>query len=96
MLLWATGFVGAKLGLPHAPPLKFLLWRFAVVIALMAPLALLTGAPWPKGRKVMHVAVAGVHVQGHPHAATQHLLVDALELVDHAAERDFRIVEGLE
>ena len=39
VLLWATGFIGAKLGLPHAPPLKFLLWRFAMVIVLMTLLA---------------------------------------------------------
>lgn len=63
VILWATGFVGAKLGLPYAPPLKFLLWRFVVVIALMAPLALLTRAPWPRGRKIVHVAIAGVLLQ---------------------------------
>jgi drug/metabolite transporter (DMT)-like permease len=63
VLLWATGFIGAKLGLPYAPPLKFLLWRFLVVIALMTPLALLTRAPWPRGMRVLHVAVAGVLLQ---------------------------------
>lgn len=64
VVLWATGFVGAKLGLPYAPPLKFLLWRFAVVIMLMTPFALLTGAAWPRGRKFAHVAVAGILLQG--------------------------------
>jgi drug/metabolite transporter (DMT)-like permease len=64
VILWATGFVGAKLGLPYAPPLKFLLWRFAVVIALMTPFAFFTGAPWPRGRKIAHVAIAGILLQG--------------------------------
>ncbi|HEX4330138.1 MAG TPA: DMT family transporter [Burkholderiales bacterium] len=63
VLLWATGFIGAKLGLPYAPPLKFLLWRYLVVVALMAPLAWLTRAPWPRGIRIWHVAVAGVLMQ---------------------------------
>lgn len=63
VLLWATGFIGAKLGLPYAPPLKFLLWRFLIVIALMTLLALAARAPWPRGRRVLHVAVAGVLLQ---------------------------------
>lgn len=63
VLLWATGFIGAKLGLPYAPPLKFLLWRFVVVIALMSLVAWLTRAAWPRGRQLWHVAVAGVLLQ---------------------------------
>jgi hypothetical protein len=35
----------------------------------------------------VHVAVAGVHVQGHEDAAAQHLLVQLLELVAHRAEQ---------
>eukprot|EP00952_Eustigmatos_sp_NYUAD-ZCMA_P007179 30536-Eustigmatos_ZCMA.PRE.1 len=34
----------------------------------------------------VHVAVAGVHVQGHEHAAAQHLLVDRLRLVEDRLE----------
>ena len=63
VLLWATGFIGAKLGLPYAPPLKFLLWRFVVVIALMSLLAWATRALWPRGVQLGHVAVAGVLLQ---------------------------------
>ena len=64
VLLWATGFVGAKLGLPYAPPLKFLLLRFAVVIVLMSAVALAMRAPWPRGIKIVHVCIAGVLLQG--------------------------------
>ncbi len=64
VLLWATGFVGAKLGLPYAPPLKFLLLRFAVVIVLMTALALATRAPWPRGINIAHVSIAGALLQG--------------------------------
>ena len=63
VLLWATGFIGAKFGLPYAPPLKFLLWRFALVIVLMAPLALAMRAHWPRGVQLWHVALAGVLLQ---------------------------------
>lgn len=63
VLLWATGFIGAKLGMPYAPPLKFLLWRFVAVIALMTLIAVATRAPWPRGGKIVHVAVAGVLLQ---------------------------------
>jgi drug/metabolite transporter (DMT)-like permease len=63
VFLWSTGFVGAKLGLPHAEPLTFLLLRYAIVIVVMATLAVATGARWPADRgAVLHVAVSGVLV----------------------------------
>ena len=37
VLMWSTGFVSAKYGLPYAEPLTFLLLRFALVVALMLP-----------------------------------------------------------
>ena len=65
VLLWSTGFVSAKYGLPYAEPLTFLLWRFVLVVALMLPLALAMRAAWPNSmRQVAHVAAAGVLVQG--------------------------------
>lgn len=65
VLLWSTGFVGAKFGLPYAEPLTFLLLRFALVVALMLPLALTMRAAWPATLKQAgHVAVAGVLMQG--------------------------------
>lgn len=63
VFLWSTGFIGAKLGLPHAEPLTFLVVRYAIVIALMLSVALATGARWPQDRRaVLHVAVSGVLV----------------------------------
>lgn len=65
VLLWSTGFIGAKFGLPYAEPFTFLLIRFVVVIALLAPVALLTGAPWPRTwAEAGHMAVTGVLVHG--------------------------------
>ncbi|MBI5785523.1 MAG: DMT family transporter [Rhodocyclales bacterium] len=63
VLLWSTGFVGAKLGLPHAAPLAFLLVRYIAVIGLMACLALALRAPWPHdGRQWFHIGVSGLLV----------------------------------
>jgi len=62
VLIWSTGFVVAKFGLPYAPPLTFLLLRFIGVLLILGPLVLLMRAPWPRG-KAGHIALAGVLVQ---------------------------------
>jgi drug/metabolite transporter (DMT)-like permease len=63
VLLWSTGFLGAKLGLPHAAPLAFLLVRYLLVITLMASLALILRAPWPRdGRQWLHIGISGLLV----------------------------------
>jgi drug/metabolite transporter (DMT)-like permease len=62
VVIWSTGFVVAKFGLPYAPPLTFLLLRFAGVLLVLGPLVLIMRAPWPTGR-VGHIALAGVLVQ---------------------------------
>ena len=63
VLLWSTGFIGAKFGLPYAEPLSFLLTRYGLVIALMTVIALATRAPWPtQGLQWLHIAVSGVLV----------------------------------
>lgn len=62
VVLWSTGFIVAKFGLPYAPPLTFLLLRCLGVLAVLLPLVLISRAPWPRGR-VKHVAVAGLLLQ---------------------------------
>ncbi len=65
VVLWSTGFIGAKLGLPYAEPLSFLSLRFACVLAIMVPLVLVMRAPWPAtSRDALHIAVAGALIQG--------------------------------
>jgi drug/metabolite transporter (DMT)-like permease len=65
VVLWSTGFIAAKYGLPYAPPLSFLLVRFALVALLMTIVALATRAKWPATwREVLHVAVAAWLVHG--------------------------------
>jgi drug/metabolite transporter (DMT)-like permease len=62
VLIWSTGFIVAKFGLPYAPPLTFLLLRYGGVLVLLLPTLLLVRAPWPQG-KAAHIALAGVLVQ---------------------------------
>jgi drug/metabolite transporter (DMT)-like permease len=61
VLLWSSGFIGARLGLPHAEPLSFLSVRYLLVLALLLPLALAMRAPWPRDpRQWLHIGISGL------------------------------------
>lgn len=62
VFLWSTGFIVAKLGLPYAPPLTFLLVRCLGVLIVLVPVVLVWRAPWPRGQ-ILHLAVAGLLLQ---------------------------------
>lgn len=65
VVLWSTGFIGARLGLPHTEPLTFLLIRYAAVLCCMTLISVLTRAPWPQSlREWVHIGVAGLLVHG--------------------------------
>lgn len=65
VLLWSTGFIGAKLGMPHAPPFTFLLLRFIIVTSILASAALILRAPWPKRRaEILRLCLVGVCIHG--------------------------------
>ncbi|MFV3129822.1 DMT family transporter [Niveispirillum sp. KHB5.9] len=65
VLLWSTGFIGGKLGLPHAEPLTFLLWRMALVAVVLAVASVWVKAPWPQDwHAVGRIALAGLMVHG--------------------------------
>lgn len=64
ILLWASAFISAKYGLPHAGPFSFLLTRFVVVLVLFSALGLLLRRPWPRGVALCHMAVVGVLMHG--------------------------------
>jgi drug/metabolite transporter (DMT)-like permease len=61
VLIWSTGFVVARLGMPHAPPMGFLSWRYALSIAAMgAWIVLARAVEWPREpRQWLHLAVLG-------------------------------------
>ncbi|HYN60029.1 MAG TPA: DMT family transporter [Rubrivivax sp.] len=61
VLIWSTGFVVARFGMPYAPPMGFLAWRFALSVLAFGVWVLLSRAAWPKGRaQWLHLAVIGV------------------------------------
>ncbi len=60
VLLWSTGFIGAKMGVPYASPLLFLALRFAITAALLLAWVAIRGGPWPAGCRVyLDLAVVG-------------------------------------
>jgi drug/metabolite transporter (DMT)-like permease len=65
VLLWSTGFIGARLGLPHAGPLTFLSLRYGLAAGLLVLIALAMHAPWPRRpTDIAHYALAGLLVHG--------------------------------
>ena len=61
VLIWSTGFIVAKFGLPYAPPLSFLAIRYALSIACFLIWIVLARAAWPQGRRQwLHLALTGV------------------------------------
>ncbi|MFY9695067.1 MAG: DMT family transporter [Xanthobacteraceae bacterium] len=64
VLLWASGFIGAKLGLGYAEPLTFLALRMITVVALLAIVIAVTRPKWPHAHGVMHSAATGLMVHG--------------------------------
>lgn len=63
--LYGAGFVGARLGLPHAPPFAFLALRFAIAASLLAILAKVFSTPWPRQtREWLDIASAGLLTVG--------------------------------
>jgi drug/metabolite transporter (DMT)-like permease len=64
VVLWSTGFIGAKYGLPYAEPLTFLTVRFFLVAAIMLIASIVLGARWPtRWRDVGHTALVGIFIQ---------------------------------
>jgi drug/metabolite transporter (DMT)-like permease len=61
VLIWSTGFVVARYGMPHAPPLGFLTLRYALSLLAFAAWIGFTRGAWPQGRaQWLHLAVSGV------------------------------------
>ncbi|MCJ0763816.1 DMT family transporter [Variovorax terrae] len=61
VLIWSTGFIVARYGMPHAPPLSFLAVRYFLSVLCFAVWALLARAAFPAGlRQWQHLAVTGV------------------------------------
>lgn len=65
VVLWATGFVVARLVAPYSDPLLFLAVRFPLAAVILAAAALAAGAAWPRdGRGWRNALIAGVLLHG--------------------------------
>lgn len=59
VLLWSTGFIGAKYALPYIEPFYLLFIRMLLTLAVFTALALLYRSRWPSLRQGGHQAVVG-------------------------------------
>lgn len=65
VLIWSTGFIVARYGMPLAPPMKFLALRYALSILCFLPWIMLAGVSWPRTREQwLHLSVTGVLMHG--------------------------------
>jgi drug/metabolite transporter (DMT)-like permease len=63
VLIWSTGFIVARYGMPYAPPMKFLATRYALSLLCFAAWVVLARVKAPSGRaQWLHLAVVGVLV----------------------------------
>ena len=65
VVLWSTGFIGAKLGAPYAEPFSFLGIRFFIAASIMLVIAFTLKATWPENlRGYWETALVGILVHG--------------------------------
>ena len=61
VLIWSTGFIVAKYGLPYAPPLSFLSMRYALSLLCFLAWIVIARVVWPQDRSQwLHLGVTGV------------------------------------
>ena len=64
VVLWATGFVVAKLSAGHVAPVWFLGLRFPIACLFMSGVAFYQRAAWPDSTHAFHATVAGAFMHG--------------------------------
>ena len=61
VLIWSTGFIVARLGMPHAGPMAFLTCRYCLSVACFLIWVKLSGVAFPRSRRAWaHLAVTGL------------------------------------
>ena len=64
VLIWSTGFIVARYGMPYAPPLKFLAVRYALSVLCFLVWVWAARVRWPRERAQWgHLAVTGILMQ---------------------------------
>ncbi len=65
VLLWSTGFIVARYGMPLAPPMTFLALRYSFSILCLLLWIMLAGISWPSTRiQWLHLSVTGLLMHG--------------------------------
>lgn len=65
VLLWSTGFIVARYGMPFAPPMTFLALRYAFSILCLLAWVVLADISWPRTRvQWLHLSVSGTLMHG--------------------------------
>ncbi len=61
VLIWSTGFIVARYGMPNSPPFTFLLWRYIFSILCFGLWVKWARVAWPNSKtQWAHLAVTGV------------------------------------
>ena len=60
VLIWSSGFIIARYGMPYAEPMTFLFMRFIGVLIIMVPVVLMIRPAWPAWPQVLHIGLAGI------------------------------------
>ena len=61
VLIWSTGFIVARYGMPYAPPMSFLIWRYGLSMLCFLVWIRLARVAWPSTREQWwHLGVTGV------------------------------------
>lgn len=63
VLLWSTGFIVARYGMPYSEPGTFTALRFLGVLVVMVPVVAFSRVTWPSPRARVHIAVSGILFQ---------------------------------
>lgn len=64
VVLWATGFIGARYAMPWAEPFTFLAARFVLAAILLAGLMVILGSSRATRAEAQHAMVAGILMHG--------------------------------
>ncbi|MCB8822944.1 DMT family transporter [Microvirga rosea] len=65
VVIWATGFIVARIIAPHAEPLTFLLVRYLLALAVLLGVIAIARAPWPRSpRDWRNSLIAGMLLHG--------------------------------
>jgi len=63
ILIWSSGFIVSRFGMPYSEPMTFLSLRFIGVCVLMLPIIFWKNITWPSKTQIIHIAMAGALIQ---------------------------------